>query len=111
MQTNKRMLKWLYIYPLKETTATKKRLMYAAFTTVVLAISIAYFLSNLVFFFTYVASDLEKALFAVWQIGGSASVCNHKIVHFLICFFLCSYAIFVVSSVLTRKLHDPYGHV
>lgn len=86
MQTNKRMLIWLYIYPVEETTTTKNRLMYAAYTTVVLAISIAYFLSNLVFFFTYVASDLEKALFAVWQIGGSASVSNHKTVYFLVCF-------------------------
>lgn len=73
METNQQVLSRLCLKPADHITIPK-RLFNAAYTIVMVSLTVAVFISSLMFFLKFLPIDLETALFPIWQINGFFTV-------------------------------------
>lgn len=72
--TNRRVLKWLCVYPAEASTSKSQQFVYILFTFVVFGGISASLLASVAYFLKYFETDLEAALFAVSQISAAAGI-------------------------------------
>lgn len=72
--TNKRVLQWLYVYPLNANASKWMKWACVVFALFVFTSLLVSLISSAVFFWKFVSNDLELALFALYQVAGAGSV-------------------------------------
>lgn len=72
LPTSRRVLTWLCIYPANETTSAQKKLVFAAYSLLVILALVAADVSSWMFYLKFVSVDLETSLMADFQIFGFA---------------------------------------
>lgn len=76
LPTSQLVMTWLCMCPAKASTSKMKRMCYAGFTFTVFLLCFSGFASALAFVIKYVATDLEGALYAAFQVSGYTSMLN-----------------------------------
>lgn len=71
MPTSQRVLTWLVSYPFDKNTSKRKKIVYVTFAIAVFVIVLCGCAASVVYFWKHVATDLEKAIFALFQIVGT----------------------------------------
>lgn len=74
LQTNQRVLTWLCLFPASKNTSNFVKLGYIVLTFVCITCMTANLMASVAFFIKSVSTELEKSLFALFQIVGSLSV-------------------------------------
>lgn len=74
LPTNQRVLTWLCLFPASENTSNFVKLGYIVLTFVCITCMTANLIASVAFFIKSVSTELEKSLFALFQIVGSLSV-------------------------------------
>lgn len=80
LTTNHQVMIWLCMCPADESASKKKRMIYVAFTFIVIAITVLCLLSCIVFIVKYLATDLESCLYVVFQVFAQTSILNEILV-------------------------------
>lgn len=81
--TNKRVLQWLCVYPLDENSNKLMKLACVVFALCVFISQLAAVISSAVFFLTFMSTDLELALFALFQVAACAAVTYVAVIAFV----------------------------
>lgn len=105
LKANQRVLMWLCVCPVDETTTIWKKSACVALATLTIIAMISYDLGSLFYFFKFVSADLEKSLYALGQFTPTFSV--------LYSFLIMLYSkdklnlIFANLSAIYRACKDP----
>lgn len=73
LATSQKVLTWLCVYPADKNTSFLKRCAYVALYFYVLIGNMSVLISSIVFFVTYVSTDFELSLYAVFQMAAYTS--------------------------------------
>lgn len=73
--TNRRVLTWFCMFPADANTSQWKMFVYFLITFVTVSCMTVNLIASIVFFFKFASSDVESALFGMFQICGSFSIC------------------------------------
>lgn len=76
LQTAKQVLTWLCVLPADETVSERKKLLYRGLVYVVFVSMVSSLLASVAFFIKFMNIDLEEALFALAQVGGTSAMGN-----------------------------------
>lgn len=82
--TNQRVLSWLCVCPVDKNTNKWQKLVYKIFTISLAILMMGIFVSSSMFFWKFMAVDVEEALYAVYQVMGST--CLLYIMFIVVCF-------------------------
>lgn len=69
LETNRRVMTWLYLHPANNNTGTVMKFIYAIIAIAVILFELPVVLGSLVYVWKYVSVDIETALRAVWPIA------------------------------------------
>lgn len=83
LETNRRVLTWLCIYPADENTSKWQKRAHIAFSAFVFAANIFVFGASCIYFYKYASADLATSLMALCQISAWFSVLYIGIITFL----------------------------
>lgn len=95
LETNKVMLKWLYLYPTDESTSVWRKLAYLCFSLNIFGSLICTVIASVPFVIKYKSTDLENCLFALSQMFA----CSNMSYMVMIAFFM------------RHKIADVYKHL
>lgn len=73
LATSQKVLTWLCVYPADRNTSFLKKCAYVALYFYVLIGNMSVLISSMVYFATYVSTDFELSLYAVFQIAAYTS--------------------------------------
>lgn len=96
LATNHRVLRWLCLYPTDENTSKWQKLCYILFAIKTFLSLILILASCIVYFCTFVRTDMEKSLSSLFQIAGFTGV-----IYELIAMFFLRYKITSISMKLS----------
>lgn len=91
--TNKRWLTWFCVCPLEDSAGVIKKIMCIIFSSIVFAFNVLALIASVAFFLQYVSSNLEKSLYALFQIGS----------------FTCMSYLICIAILLRHKITDLFN--
>lgn len=83
LETNRRVLIWLCVFPPERYTSKWKKLAHVLFSLTILGINAGSFFGSLTFFLKYMHDDMEKSLFALVQMFGEVNMSYISIITFI----------------------------
>lgn len=84
LKANRRVLAWFCVYPPEENASKWKKRAYISFAVYAVAINLITCASDAAFFFKFVSIDLEKALMALLQLFGNATMAYQITITFVL---------------------------
>lgn len=74
LKTNRRVLTWLCMCPANEATEKWKKIAYTSLSITAVLLIVCAFLASVAYFGKFASTDLEEALYALFQIIGAVSL-------------------------------------
>lgn len=78
--TNRRVMTWLSMIPVDESTSKKERIRYVAFTAIVATITSCSLCTSFLLVLFYLPIDFETCVYAIFQVAAEANVLSLLIV-------------------------------
>lgn len=74
LETNRRVLTWLSVFPPEEGSTKSQKVAYTAFTLWILGVLVFSFVTSLAYFLKYMHRDFGRSLFVMVQITGVSNM-------------------------------------
>lgn len=84
LETNRRILTWLCIYPVNENASEQHKILRSLFGIGVFVANLMVFIVSIVFLVKFASTDIEEALFSVIQLAGTGNILYVSIIIFIV---------------------------